>query len=96
MKTTVEKIVSDDEVQQKHYGNWGSTTPREVIAEGVLHAAYGYSTGHTMESIVVSHGLAWRRRPTGSLSLTKKGQQYLRAAFPFHEVCAIGIKGGAA
>ena len=94
MKRTVEDIVSDDEVQRKHYGNWGSTTPREVIAEGVLYAAYGYSTGYTMESIVLAHKLAFKRNPKAPMLLTKKGREYLRAAAPFNKVRAVVIPDG--
>lgn len=64
-------------------------TPRQVVAEGVLKYAYGYSTGHTQLSILLEHGLIRKPKPGRYQStLTKRGQAYLRAAWPYQHVTA--------
>lgn len=84
------KIISDEEVQRVHgFANFGRMTPREVLAEGVLKYAYGYTTGHTQLSILLEHGLIRKPAPGSYRStLTKKGQAYLRAAWPYQAMIA--------
>ena len=75
-------IVSDAEVDRVHgYANFGPTlTKRQVVNQGVLTYAFGYTSGHTQMTILLEHGLI--AKPHGYNSrLTKKGLAYLRAVF---------------
>lgn len=85
-----EQIISDEEVARVHgYANFGDMTPREVLAEGVLKYAYGYTIGYTQLTILLEHGLIRKPKPGGYHStLTKRGQKYLRAAWPIHNTLA--------
>ena len=82
--TTPEEIISDDAVTRVHgYANFGSMTPREVLADGVLKYAMGYSGGHTQLCILMEHKLIKKPKPGKCYTtLTKLGQKYLRAAHP--------------
>jgi hypothetical protein len=86
------ELIPDADVARVHgFANFGSMTPRQVIvAEGVLKYAYGYSSGHTQLSILLEHGLVRKPKP-GSYrtTLTKRGQAYFRAAWPYAEVRAL-------
>lgn len=95
MKNVIE-IISDAEVDRVHgRANFGGMTPREVLADGVLKYAYGYSAGYTQLTILREHGLIRKPKPGSYYStLTKKGQEYLRAAWPIDRIRA--EKGGAA
>ncbi len=87
---TPEQIISDEAVTRVHgYANFGSQTPRQVLADGVLQYAWGYSTGHTMLCILLEHGLIRKPKPGAYYTtLTKLGQEYLRAAWPISDVRA--------
>lgn len=81
--TTISEIISDEEVARVH-GNadFGPMPPREVINEGVLKYAIGYTSGHTQLCILLKHELIYEPRPGKYCSaLTKKGQQYARALY---------------
>lgn len=75
------QIVSDAEVDRVHANaNFGSMTKREVVNQGVLTYAFGYTSGHTMMMIIREHGLI--TKPRGyKASLTAKGKNYLRGMF---------------
>jgi hypothetical protein len=77
---TCADIISDEEVEREHFGNFGDMGKREVVEEGVLKYAFGYQSGYTQLTILIGHGLV-RKPPPGSYytTLTKKGQSYLRA-----------------
>ena len=74
-------IISDAAVKRVHANaNFGAMTKRQVLADGVVKAAFGYSGGHTQLCILEEHGLVRKHRPRSYYpSLTKKGQRYLRA-----------------
>lgn len=76
----VEDIISDADVIRVHgNSNFGSLTPREVIADGVRKAAVGYHTGHTQFCILREHGLITKPRGMSyDFNLTKKGKLYAR------------------
>ncbi len=78
----VRSIVSDEEVERVHANaNFGSTDKRHVVNTGVWHVACGWHSGHTVNCIVVEHGLArWRKNRHEPLVLTAKGRRYLFAA----------------
>jgi hypothetical protein len=74
-------IISDEEIEREHFGNFGDMGKREVVEEGVLKYAFGYQSGYTQLALLIGHGLV-RKPPPGSsypTTLTKKGQIYLRA-----------------
>jgi hypothetical protein len=77
------EIITDAEIERVHgNANFGSMDKREVVNEGVLKAAFGYSGGHTQQCILEEHGLIRKTRPkTYNMTLTKKGQAYLKAVF---------------
>ena len=79
----VQDIVSDQELTDVHANaNFGSMTPRDVLADGVLKYAFGYTGGHTQLMILIEHGLIRKPAPGKYYTvLTKKGQAYLRAVF---------------
>lgn len=80
-------IVSDADLEKCFYGNFGSMTPRHVVAEGVAKYAFGYTSGHTQLSILLALKLV-HKPPPGSYrsSLTRKGARYLRAVVSFSGV----------
>lgn len=69
-------IISDDEITAVHgEANFGTLSPRYVVNEGVLKAAFGYHHGSTALWILREHGLV--KRHNGRL--TKKGFRYAQA-----------------
>jgi hypothetical protein len=85
---TVQDIISDEDISKVHANaNFGSMSKRSVVDEGVLKYAFGYEGGHTQLQILLEHGLVKKPKPMSyKTTLTKKGQRYLRAAFPFDKV----------
>ena len=81
MKTTAE-IVPDADVERVHgHTNFGpDLTPRDVVDQGVLTYAFGYTSGHTQMTILIEHGLIAKSHNYTS-RLTKKGLSYLRSMF---------------
>lgn len=77
---TTTEILSQHEIDTAFFGtNYGGTEPIEVLKTGLLKVACGYHNGHTTESILVElHLTDWNGK------LTRKGQQYLYAAFQEH------------
>ena len=92
MKNT-EQIISDTMIDRVHgYANFGEMSNRDVVADGVLKYAFGYTSGHTQLMIILEHGLVHKPRPGKyETTLTKKGKAYLRAVFGsrFGEVFAL-------
>lgn len=84
MSYEITDIVTDIEVERVHANaNFGAMTKRGVVNDGVLKYAFGYSCGHTMNCILIDHGLVlWRidKRPNGKL--TAKGWRYFKALGP--------------
>lgn len=81
-----EEIIPDAEIIRVHgNANFGSTTPREVVNDGVRKYAVGYSGGHTQLRILLEHGLIRKPKPGkhGS-SLTEKGKRYARSIWHTH------------
>lgn len=78
------ELISDAEVARVHgYANFGDMTPRDVIRDGVVKYAMGYTGGHTQLSILIEHALIHKPKPGSYQStLTKKGRAYLRAIMP--------------
>lgn len=77
-----EQIVSDGDVERIHANaNFGPClTKRQVVNQGVLTYALGYTSGHTQMCILRAHGLI--TKPNGyHARLTKKGTEYLRSLF---------------
>lgn len=74
-------IVSDAEVERVHANaNFGSMSKREVVDEGLLKYAFGYTSGSTQLAILKEHRLL--RKGSGyEAVLSKKGYAYLRAMF---------------
>jgi len=86
------EIISDEEIERVHANaNFGDMTKRQVVNEGVLSYSMGYTTGHTMMTILREHGLI--TKPCGyKASLTEKGKEYLRAMFygvPLRSIAAL-------
>ena len=77
---TFKDIVSDEDVERVHgNANFGQTSKREVLNEGVMKAAFGFHCGSTMRNIIYEHGLIRTcREPGDRMRLTKKGEKYLR------------------
>lgn len=76
------EIVTDDQVEEVHANaNFGpSLTKRDVVNQGVVTYAFGYTSGHTQLQILTEHGLV--KKPKGyNTMLTKKGFEYLWALF---------------
>lgn len=82
MQTTSE-IITDDEIARVHaFANFGDMDKRDVVDEGVLKYAFGYSTGHTQMTILREHGLLRAAKPRSyRADLSAKGKDYLRAMF---------------
>ena len=85
---TPEQIISDKDVTRVHgNANFGNMTPREVLADGVLKYAMGYTSGYTQLCILLEHKLIRKPKPGRYYStLTILGQKYLRAAWPFEQL----------
>jgi hypothetical protein len=81
MKTTTD-LIPDSEIEHVHANaSFGSMSKRDVVDEGVLHYAFGYSTGHTMWQILSEHGLLRAARGRSAATLSVKGMHYLRAMY---------------
>lgn len=77
---TTYDILTKSEIDTAFYGaNYGGTNPLEVLKTGLLKVACGYHNGHTTEGILQELNLTTRKG-----KLTRKGQQYLYAAFQEH------------
>lgn len=77
-------ITPEQEVHVHGNANFGRMSPRDVIDEGILTYAFGYTSGHTMLQILQEHGLLTKRKSAGyDQQLTKKGYEYLRAMFHY-------------
>lgn len=80
-------IISDEEIESGFVGtDFGSSNKRTLIARGVLKCASGFYSGSTLTAILKRFELVVEtRRLTGQyqneLKLTRKGQEYLWAAF---------------
>lgn len=73
-------MISDEKIIQVHgSANFGGMTPREVVNDGVLKYAMGFTGGATQMAILRGHGLI--TKPKGyRADLTKRGKEYLRHA----------------
>lgn len=80
--TTPAEIVTDAEVERVHANaNFGPClTKRDVVDEGVLTYAFGFTSGYTQITILREHGLIEKPDRYNS-HLTKKGYRYLHAMF---------------
>ena len=80
---TPEQIISDAAINRVHgYANFGEMSKRDVVTEGVIKYAFGYTSGHTQLMIILEHGLVHKPRPGKyQTTLTEKGRAYLRAVF---------------
>lgn len=78
------EIISDEEVKRVHgHANFGTMTPREVLADGVWKYSMGYSGGHTQLCILLEHKLITKPKPGSyKANLTVKGKAYLRSLNP--------------
>ena len=83
MIMSVFDIITEPDIYRVHgYANFGETTPRQVVNDGVLKYSMGYSTGATAISILREHGLITKPARGGyNSSLTEKGKKYLRAMY---------------
>lgn len=79
-----EDIISDADVLRVHaHANFGTMTPREVLADGVWKYSMGYSGGSTQLAILREHGLVTKPRGISyRADLTEKGKRYLRSLNP--------------
>ena len=76
---TTSDLIPDEEIERVHANaNFGRMTKRQVVDEGVLKYAAGYTTGHTMFTILQEHGLI-RKSISYKSRLTIKGQDYFQA-----------------
>ena len=78
------KLIPDAKITRVHgFAHFGDMTPRDVIRDGVVKYAMGYTGGHTQLSILIEHALIHKPKPGSYQStLTKKGRAYLRAIMP--------------
>lgn len=73
----ITKIISDEQmIGAFGNANFGTTDKREILRNSLLKCACGYYTGHTATHILIELGLV-----TEKWTLTKKGQEYLWAAY---------------
>lgn len=86
-------IITDEDIDRVHANaNFGSMSKRDVVNEGVLKYAFGYTGGHTQLCILLEHGLIRKPAPGRyDSTLTKKGLRYLQAIYSgrFGELVAI-------
>lgn len=81
---SVDQIIDDDKIIRVHANsNFGSTSPRDVVNDGVVKCAVGYGCGSTQIKILQEHGLVYKTR-SYSPGLTKKGKEYARALSIFY------------
>lgn len=72
-----QEIISEDEIERVHSNaNFGSMKKRDVVNQGLLKAASGFSQGFISQQIIKEHGLI-----DDKYKLTRKGKDYLWAAF---------------
>ena len=82
MHLSTGEIIEPDEIESVHgNANFGTQSKRSVVNEAVLKIASGYHIGATATHILHDHGLIKSRYGNGYRTLTKKGRQYLFAAF---------------
>lgn len=88
-----EQIIPDEEVARVHgNANFGPITPRSALDRAVLQYAFGFTTGHTAQMILVEHGLLKKPAPGRPASkLTTKGMKYLRAVAAPHMTAFIAM-----
>ena len=72
-------IITDDQIKREHWGNFGSSSPREVVDDGVWSIGFGYSAGSTCCQILHSHKLITNPISGRYIRLTRKGALYFRA-----------------
>lgn len=73
---SVQEIIPDDAVEAQFKGtNFGSQTPRQVIASSLLKCACKYYSGRTATEICYRLGLT-----TKKWTLTERGRAYLFCA----------------
>jgi len=73
---TPQEIIPDSEIERVHANASFGLEKREVVNQALLKCASGYYQGHTSTQIIMEHGLI-----TPKYKLTKKGKEYLWAAF---------------
>lgn len=82
MSEATKDIIADEAVERVHANaNFGGDmTKRAVMEGGLVSYAFGYSSGYTLMTILIEHGLIQRPR-VGSRKarLTEKGFRYLQA-----------------
>lgn len=77
---TTYEILPQHEIETAFMGsNYGGTSNEDVLKTGLLKVACGYHNGHTTECILQELDLTDKKG-----KLTRKGQQYLYAAFQEH------------
>lgn len=82
MHLSAGEIIEPWEIDRVHgNANFGKQSKRSVVNEAVLKIASGYHIGATATHILHDHGLIKSRYGKGCRTLTKKGRQYLFAAF---------------
>jgi hypothetical protein len=81
MTPTPQDIISDADVTRVHgHANFGSMTPRDVLADGVWKYSMGYTGGWTQLTILMEHHLITKPKPGSyKADLTVKGKAYLRS-----------------
>lgn len=91
MTTTPQDIISDADVVRVHANaNFGSVTPRDVLADGVWKYSMGHSGGWTQMVILREHGLITKCKRGCKAVLTAKGKAYLRSLNTRNPVHSIG------
>jgi len=81
-ETLCQRMIPDQMIEIVHANaNFGSMAKRDVVDEGVLKYAFGYSTGHTQKQILLEHGLIIRTSRNRVGELSAKGKKYFRAMF---------------
>ncbi len=74
---SVQEIISDEEIERVHgNANFGTSSKRDVVNQGVLKCASGYYQGSTSRAIITEHDLI-----TKAYTLTPKGRTYLWEAY---------------
>ncbi len=81
----LDALVPDAEIIHVHgNANFGPQPLREVVNEGVLKYAFGFTSGYTQLRILMEHGLVRTPKPGKySTTLTAKGRRYFRIMFPY-------------
>ena len=76
-------MISDEQLDRVHaYANFGDMSNRDVLIDGLLNLAVGFSCGHTQLQILREHGLTLgsRRNVGYTPKLSAKGKKYLMAS----------------